>query len=826
MPPHREDIVVNTLPNPDFLALLSLVALTLLALWDPLSRGTVVGIDGAVLYPMGSYLGERLRSGEIPGWQPHVYSGAPFAADPISGWMYLPSMLLFTALPLGAAVGSSILFHFLLAGVGMYLLARVLGLGVAGSLLAAIAYEFSTFMYYRMFCCTPFPGVASWLPLLILTAEQAARSRSPLLRVLWWGLGGLTLSQMLVHWLGQGSYYALLLLGGYLGYRWLVAPPGGVGGPLFRFAHAVLHGGAILLFGFGLAAAGVLPQIEYNALSNLAGGYLEVPSGVTPSSVRLDGALEFGTYYPALAVVALAVVAPVVARRYALTPYWALVALASLVLATPTPTPLHWLLNLLPGFSRLHPHHPGRILLLLYFCLALLAGATLHGISERGGRTRLLALVPGLGIAGLVIASLTVDINVAPAMLIALAAATFLLACPLYRNSRWPATILVLVAVFADLLSAGRAVLHQQLASGLGETPAVLRQVDLNSYYLPDGAARFLGGRDDREVPRYFGYDPLVQGHHMPYPLRFFQAETAALEVNNRAFVTGLHDLQGHGPIHVRRYDEYLAALNGRAQNYHDAFVLPGGLGSPMLDALGARYIIIPANSSPGRDDLQRLSLRYPTVYEDHRVRVLENRAALPRAWIVHSGRQVEPGRALQLLASGEVNPRDTALLEQPPPALARPTNPSADRAEVGIYRPERIRVATETSAPGLLVLSEVYYPAWEAYVDGRRAPLYVADHALRAVPIPAGRHEVELRFESNALRAGMAISTAAYSLFAVLALAAWRAHRRRWPVLFLPRKLAVSSRLRTQDTRSVRCGAHLLLPTHHPSGRCRGDPC
>ncbi len=69
------------------------------------------------------------------------------------------------------------------------------------------------------------------------------------------------------------------------------------------------------------------------------------------------------------------------------------------------------------------------------------------------------------------------------------------------------------------------------------------------------------------------------------------------------------------------------------------------------------------------------------------------------------------------------------------------------------------------TGAAGLLVLSEVYYPAWKAYVDGEPARLYVADHALRAVPVPAGEHTVELRYESVSLRIGIATSILSYGL-------------------------------------------------------------
>jgi hypothetical protein len=157
---------------------------------------------------------------------------------------------------------------------------------------------------------------------------------------------------------------------------------------------------------------------------------------------------------------------------------------------------------------------------------------------------------------------------------------------------------------------------------------------------------------------------------------------------------------------------------------------------------------------------------------------VLENRDALPRAWIVHSARRASQEETLKQLNSGAVDPRETALLERPPPDLDRPEDPSSDRANVAEYEPERIRLETTTEARGLLVLSEPYYPAWKAYVDGKPVPLYVADHVLRAVPVPAGEHTVELRYESWSLRFGMAISL--ITSLALLALVVARTRRRK----------------------------------------------
>jgi len=84
--------------------------------------------------------------------------------------------------------------------------------------------------------------------------------------------------------------------------------------------------------------------------------------------------------------------------------------------------------------------------------------------------------------------------------------------------------------------------------------------------------------------------------------------------------------------------------------------------------------------------------------------------------------------------------------------------NTIADRASVTEYEADRMKLETATEAPGLLVLSKVYYPAWKVYANGSPAPIYVADHLLRSVPVPEGEHEVELRYESWTLRAGIVI--------------------------------------------------------------------
>jgi uncharacterized membrane protein YfhO len=94
---------------------------------------------------------------------------------------------------------------------------------------------------------------------------------------------------------------------------------------------------------------------------------------------------------------------------------------------------------------------------------------------------------------------------------------------------------------------------------------------------------------------------------------------------------------------------------------------------------------------------------------------------------------------------------RTTALLAEPLPAGIE----VADDPQGEVSWVEReaddytLRVRTDRAA--LLIISDNYYPAWGAEVDGTRVPLLRANYAFRAVPVPAGEHDVRLSYRTDA---------------------------------------------------------------------------
>jgi hypothetical protein len=728
-------------------------------------------IDALTYYePWYQFLGDRLRAGELPGWLPFTMSGAPFAGDPQSGWFYMPVMVIFSILPSAAGFKALILFHLLLAAGSAYAFARVIGLNVPGSMAAAAAFAF-TGMIERARCCTIHVEVAVWIPVAFLGIELAARARSWGSRAAWWLLTGIAVSQMIAGWIGQGAAYGLIATGAYAFYRIVLAPSDQDRELRTRFRHLVAAGAVIGLVTGVLAAAAILPRLAVVDRSNLAGGKY---NGVGESAARtggwrvetmLDRLLtaddSSGRFYAGGATVALAIVGVALAGRRFRLAFFVPYALVILVL-TLRETVLHRLFYLIPSFQQFHEHRPDRVLTVFPLAPAILAGAAVTMLPSWRQRSRLAPLVAflPLALAFLFWVWRPGDDPISRDTILAIAVVSLALAAALKFSDRRVLTVSLVILIAAVVWDPfGRQVV---LRPHEFDNPSDKLE---QAYESDHAAGAFLQQKAEAgETARFFGYDPAMlvnRGDLRTYHVSYSNPKTVALLAINRGISLGLEDIQGYNPIQIQRYVDFLVKVNGQGQSYHAANVLFHGATSPLLNLLDVGYIVIPRDVPPGRPDLLHLSQRYPTVYADDRVRVLHKTDSLPRAWIVHSAQTATDSEALDLLASSTLDPSRVAILPSDAalPALAVPADPAAERVNVTGRTPDRITLSAELTQPGLVVLSEIWDPDWKVLVDGKPVELYRANTILRAIPLPAGTHSIELQYESKRLLASAVVS-------------------------------------------------------------------
>jgi uncharacterized membrane protein YfhO len=88
-----------------------------------------------------------------------------------------------------------------------------------------------------------------------------------------------------------------------------------------------------------------------------------------------------------------------------------------------------------------------------------------------------------------------------------------------------------------------------------------------------------------------------------------------------------------------------------------------------------------------------------------------------------------------------------------------------------------RVEVQVSAASGGILVLSEIFYPGWQAQIDGESVPILRADYALRAVCVPPGEHRVVMQFAPRSLQIGAGVTL--FSSLLVL-WSGWRLFRGR----------------------------------------------
>ena len=84
-------------------------------------------------------------------------------------------------------------------------------------------------------------------------------------------------------------------------------------------------------------------------------------------------------------------------------------------------------------------------------------------------------------------------------------------------------------------------------------------------------------------------------------------------------------------------------------------------------------------------------------------------------------------------------------------------------------YEPNELKYETESGKGGVVVFSEIYYPGWTATIDGNPAELGRVDYVLRALKVPAGKHQIVLTFKPKSINT---TETIAYIAGVVLLLA------------------------------------------------------
>ncbi|MBS1904083.1 MAG: YfhO family protein [Bacteroidetes bacterium] len=239
--------------------------------------------------------------------------------------------------------------------------------------------------------------------------------------------------------------------------------------------------------------------------------------------------------------------------------------------------------------------------------------------------------------------------------------------------------------------------------------------------------------------------------------------------MSNMPAAWGVQTISGYHAAKVRAFQDVIDITG----NYHGQMIV-----NPfMWSLLNTKYVIYngAVDSVAGRMTPAFISQEPAQGQggQKQQTIVWQNNSVLPRAFFVRGYEVKPPKEFLDLMRLGSFNPRDVMFFDKKPEGMLQTSEDAIDSTEsvqIAKYENETIEMKTSSAKNRLLFMSEVWYPAWEATVDGKPLPIYKADWAFRALAVPAGQHTITLTYHDSRFENGRMISLAT-NIIAILGL-------------------------------------------------------
>lgn len=368
---------------------LVLVAVPVALFWAVVSqRGSFYYGDLLrIYYPLKVALSNALAQGQLPLWTPDIMAGYPLHGEGEGGFLYPVGLFLSLALSPLSALNWQIVLHVIIAGLGMYIFARVMGLDGISAGFGGLAYMLSGFIVAHLNHLSIL-SAAAWLPLLFALAELMLRQRRT---GLYASLLGLLLGLQFSAGHAQVSFMTVLALGLYVLFGGVLEVLDGQG--LGRLGKLLVIYVLAVVLGAGLAAPQLLPSLELTGESVRAGGLTGAfftsfsfpppymisflapfiagdPLGSTSPAAAVEWCGYIGILPLVVAVYAVAF------RRDRQTVFFLILGVLALVLSFGQYNPLYERLASVPVFNFFRV--PARFLFLYNFAVASLFALGMH----------------------------------------------------------------------------------------------------------------------------------------------------------------------------------------------------------------------------------------------------------------------------------------------------------------------------------------------------------------------------------------------------------------------------------------------------------------
>lgn len=252
-------------------------------------------------------------------------------------------------------------------------------------------------------------------------------------------------------------------------------------------------------------------------------------------------------------------------------------------------------------------------------------------------------------------------------------------------------------------------------------------------------------------------------------PIRTISTEVIPI---NMKMAYGIESFEGYDAIYPVNIAKYVAVSNSNniTATPQGRYASAVNYLSPLLDIANVKYLIALKKNDMGKPDQagkipSYLNNKYKEVFNDKTTSVLENKNYMPRAAMYYFWDTIfDDNLLLSKLVNKDFDYKNTLIINE---YIGKPeiTSDARNTVEYLMYRSDKSRIKITSTNDGLLFVSDLYYPGWKAYVDGKEVIILKANYAFRAVSVSQGSHVIEFVYKPDSFYTGVKISIISFLL-------------------------------------------------------------
>ncbi len=734
--------------------LLLFISITILFFSDALIKDKLIAVGDGIIYnfPLHYFYSKSIKRLILPSWLPYEYLGMPFIGLLQAGVFYPINFISHLIFSVSLAYNFNLLFHYIIASYFLFLYLRLLDCQRIPSFIGAVLFSFSGFMighhgHLQM------QNAASLLPLLLYLFEKLKRSYNYKYCILF----GLILNFQILAGHFQITTYTILYFSIIIVFEFFISKQKWI--RLFLFYLISLCVGVLislpqLIATKELADYAYRIHKGYNFFTEYSLAPYHLITLIYPyffgggANVQEWGPGIFADYIAYVGIIAALFAFAAILIEWKESNYtklWSVIILFSLFLAFGKYNPIYKIMFYIPIYNMFRV--PSRNILFFDLATAILAALGLNSYLYKNKFKKYE--------------------NVVFYSLIFLILGSFIMII----SSKY---IFSLLSISDAKILKGKEILIKQLSfKNLAFTYPLL--------IIALGIIALLFSKKKYAFGRYFLaililFDLLIFNYLLEYRKAWIKRSSienlcklplyqyfAEKKIDRVAFIEmsgilnhiqcEIHSINGYDPLIMKKYVEL---MNIKYQYGYltdwDTLIKD----NKMLSLFNVKYIVASENAF-----IENEKSTYEKIKEIGKMKIYLNKKYLPRIFsvdkVIAAKDFLEIKRRFQ---NNEINPAQVGIVNEDDYNELNKYQLKKGKAKIIQYEEDKIKIEIKASSYAFYILSDIYYPGWEGYLDGREIKIYEVDGLLKGFLIPEGTHFLEIKYEPRRIYYSMIVSS------------------------------------------------------------------